>query len=109
MTRKLTEEQLSEARDAFDLADKEGTGKIKSQEVAIVLRALGHNPSQEDLQKLLAGKTEVSQDEFMDMLDEELKDEHNTEDLRIAFTVFDRDGQVKMLFVISECPGCSSN
>ena len=75
----------------------EGTGKIKSQEVGIVLRSLGHNPSQEDLHKLLAGKTEVSQDEFMDMLDEEMKDEHDAEELRIAFTVFDRDGQVKML------------
>ena len=108
MARRLTEEQLAEARDAFDLADKEGTGKIKSQEVGIVLRSLGHNPSQEDLQKLLAGKTEVSQDEFMDMLDEEMKDEHDAEELRIAFTVFDRDGQVKMLVVISECQGCSS-
>jgi len=93
MARKLTEEQITEAREAFDLADKEGTGKIKSQEVGIVLRSLGHNPSQEDLQKLLRGRTEISQDDFMDMLDEELKDEHDADELRVAFTVFDRDGQ----------------
>lgn len=97
MARKLTEEQITEAREAFDLADKEGTGKIKSQEVGIVLRSLGHNPSQEDLQKLLRGRTEISQDDFMDMLDEELKDEHDADELRVAFTVFDRDGQVNIL------------
>ena len=36
----LTEEQRTEAREAFQLVDKEGSGSIKTKEVGTVLRAL---------------------------------------------------------------------
>merc|ERR1712110_190032 len=90
----LTEEQRTEAKEAFQLVDKEGSGFIKTKEVGIVLRALGHNPSEEDLEKLLAGKEDsVNLNDFLEMLSAEVNDDMNDEELRVAFKVFDREGQ----------------
>ena len=92
----LTDEQLTEAREAFKLVDKECSGRIKTKEVGIVLRALGHNPSEEDLERLLAGKEDsVTLNDFMEMLTVELNEDVNNEELRVAFMVFDREGQVQ--------------
>ena len=94
----LTEEQRTEAKEAFQLVDKEGSGSIKSKEVGIVLRALGHNPSEEDLEKLLAGKEDsVNLNDFLEMLSAEVNDDMNEEELRVAFKVFDREGQVQLI------------
>ena len=76
--------------------DKVGSGSIKTKEVGIVLRALGHSPSEEDLEKLLAGKEDsVNLNDFLEMLSAEVNDDMNEEELRVAFKVFDREGQVQ--------------
>ena len=94
----LTEEQKTEAREAFQLVDKEGSGSIKTKEVGTVLRALGHNPSEEDLAKLLSGEEDsVRLNEFLEMLSAEVNDDMNSEELRVAFKVFDREGQVQFI------------
>ena len=94
----LTEEQKIEAREAFQLLDKEGSGSIKTKEVGTVLRALGHNPSEEDLEKLLSGREDsVSLNDFLEMLSAEVNDDMNSEELRVAFKVFDREGQVQFI------------
>ena len=63
--------------------------------VGVVLRALGHNPSQEDLAGLLAGAGEtVTEQQLLEMLGRELQEDTDGEELRIAFRVFDREGQV---------------
>jgi calmodulin len=45
----LTPEQVSELRDAFKLFDKDGDGTITSVELGVVIRALGQNPSEDEL------------------------------------------------------------
>ena len=63
--------------------------------VGVVLRALGHNPSQEELAALLEGKGEaVTEQQFLELLGRELQEDTDGEELRIAFRVFDREGQV---------------
>ena len=96
MPSKLSKEDHDEARAIFELADKEGGGKVSAKEVGHMLRSLGHNPSEQDLEKLLLGKGEdITFDKFIDMLgDGSMKDIDNEEELRVAFTVFDREGQV---------------
>ena len=97
----LTEEQKTEAKEAFQLVDKEGSGSIKTKEVGIVLRALGHNPSEEELEKLLAGKDDsVTLNDFLEMLSAEVNDDMNGEELRVAFKVFDREGQVHRIILL---------
>ena len=99
----LTEEQRTEAKEAFQLVDKEDSGSIKTKEVGIVLRSLGHNPSEEDLEKLLAGKDDtVTLNDFLEMLSAEVNDDMNGEELRVAFKVFDREGQVQKIILLTE-------
>ena len=65
--------------------------------VGVVLRALGHNPSQEELAALLEGKGKgeaVTEQQFLELLGRELQEDTDGEELRIAFRVFDREGQV---------------
>lgn len=43
---KISEQQLSEYKEAFSLFDKDGDGCIKTTEVGTVLRALGKSPTE---------------------------------------------------------------
>lgn len=44
---------LTEFRDAFSLFDKRGDGKIDSDQVGDVIRALGLNPTEADVKKIV--------------------------------------------------------
>jgi myosin light chain 6 len=64
---KITEDQQVEFRDAFSLFDKRGDGKIDSDQVGDVLRALGLNPTEVDVKKIVQeidpdGKPNVTTD-----------------------------------------------
>jgi len=96
MAGNLTEEQQGEAREAFDLADKNGSGSIQVKEVGMVVRALGMNPSDEELQEMVDGRgdgTKVSFQEFLGIVGDRMNEVDNEDELREAFAVFDRDGQ----------------
>lgn len=51
--RLLTEDQLEEYRDAFDLFDRDGNGKVSSDELGPLMRSLGSNPPDDHLQDLI--------------------------------------------------------
>nr|KAG5710668.1 hypothetical protein BaRGS_035070 [Batillaria attramentaria] len=70
----LSEEQIAEFKEAFSLFDKDGDGTITTKELGTVMRSLGQNPTEAELQDMI---NEVDAD------DEELKE---------AFRVFDKDG-----------------
>ncbi|KAJ3119164.1 hypothetical protein HK100_000450 [Physocladia obscura] len=42
-------------QEAFAFFDKEGTGKIPSTQLGLLLRSLGHNPTEAELSELAAG------------------------------------------------------
>ena len=42
----LTEEQIYEFKEAFALFDKDGDGDITTQELGVVMRQLGQNPTE---------------------------------------------------------------
>ena len=50
MADQLTEEQIAQIMDAFHLFDKDGDGIITTQELGTVMKSLGQNPSDEELQ-----------------------------------------------------------
>ena len=96
MAGNLTAEQETEVKEAFALADRNGTGSIQIKEVGMVVRALGMNPSDEELGDMLAGKGDgvhVNFDEFLDIVGPRINEIDNEDELREAFAVFDRDGQ----------------
>ncbi|CDJ50359.1 Centrin-1, related [Eimeria brunetti] len=64
-----TEQQRADIKEAFDLFDVEGTGTIDAKEVRVALRALGFEPSRDELKRLItevernkksAGNTDVT-------------------------------------------------
>ena len=44
---------LSEVKEAFSLFDKNGTGRIPTREVGTVIRSLGQNPTEQELQDIV--------------------------------------------------------
>jgi calmodulin len=46
----LTEEQIGEFHDAFGLFDTDHDGEIRSKELGAVLRHIGQNPTEAELQ-----------------------------------------------------------
>lgn len=46
----LSEEEIEEFKQAFALFDKDGDGTISSKELGTVMRSLGQNPTEQELE-----------------------------------------------------------
>ena len=94
----MSEDRLGEIKSAFDLFDHGKTGKINRKQVGTVMRAVGLNPSDDNLEKLLQNKSDdITLDDLIEMItDPNNKDAENFDDLRVAFRVFDREGEVSV-------------
>ena len=53
MADQLTEEQIAEFKEAFSLFDKDGDGTITTKELGTVMRSLGQNPNETELQHMI--------------------------------------------------------
>ena len=93
---RLTEEQIAEFRGAFKLYDKDGNKEITGKELGIVMRGIGKNPTETELQYMIYGvdidgNGVIDEHEFLTMMAEKIKEDLERE-LREAFEVFDKDG-----------------
>ncbi|XP_040993059.1 calmodulin-7-like [Juglans microcarpa x Juglans regia] len=96
MADQLTDDQISELREAFSLFDKDGDGCITAKELGNVMRSLGQNPTEPELQEMI---NEADTDnngtinfvEFLELMARVMKDAALEEELREAFRVFDKD------------------
>ena len=50
----LTEEQIAEFREAFDIFDQDGDGHINVKDFGTVMRSLGFNPSEADIKDMIS-------------------------------------------------------
>ncbi|KAM6177309.1 calmodulin-like protein 3 [Erethizon dorsatum] len=96
MANQLTEEQIAEFKEAFSLFDKDGDGCITTQELGTVMRSLGQNPTEAELQGMVNeidrdGNGTVDFPEFLGMMARKMKDTDSEEEIREAFRVFDKD------------------
>ena len=53
MTHKMSEEQIAELKDAFNMFDLDGGGSISTRELGYVMRALGMNPTEIEVVELI--------------------------------------------------------
>jgi len=53
MADQYTEEQIAEFKEAFSLFDKDGDGTIDAQELGTVLRSLGNQPTEEEVEDMI--------------------------------------------------------
>ncbi|MGH0174411.1 UNVERIFIED_CONTAM: hypothetical protein FKN15_010095, partial [Acipenser sinensis] len=88
---------LSEFKEAFSLFDKDGDGTITTKELGTVMRSLGQNPTEAELQDMINevdadGNGTIDFPEFLTMMARKMKDTDSEEEIREAFRVFDKDG-----------------
>lgn len=97
MTENLTEEQIAEFKEAFQIFDKDGDGSITTKELGTVMRSLGQNPSEEELKNMIEdvdadGSGTIDFKEFLGLMARKMKETDTEEELIEAFKVFDKDG-----------------
>ncbi|GCA64273.1 hypothetical protein KIPB_013786 [Kipferlia bialata] len=93
----LSKEQIDEYQEAFNLFDKNGDGTITTKELGTVMRSLGQNPTEAELQDMINevdadGNGTIEFIEFVNLMLRKSKNVDSEEELREAFRVFDRDG-----------------
>ncbi|CAL9137011.1 unnamed protein product [Musa textilis] len=122
MTEQLTDDQIAEFKEAFSLFDKDGdgpilsipfcchpllpldlcscsalfTGCITTKELGTVMRSLGQNPTEAELQDMINevdadGNGTIDFPEFLNLMARKMKDTDSEEELKEAFRVFDKD------------------
>ena len=80
MADQLTEEQIAEFIEAFSLTDKDGDGSITNKELVNVMRSLGQNPTEAELQDMI-NEADVNSNgmiefpEFLTMMMGKMKEE----------------------------------
>ena len=97
MADQLTEAQIAEFKEAFTLFDKDGNGTITTKELGTVMRSLGQDPTEAELQDMINevdcdGNGTIDFPEFLTMMARKMKDKDSEEEIREAFRVFDKDG-----------------
>lgn len=99
----LTEKQKSEIKEAFDLFDPDGTGKIAVKDLKVALRALGFEPTVKEIQKLVADvvpecPSSISYEEFMKIMLSKMTEKEGESEVLRAFRLFDDDKTGKISF-----------
>uniref|UniRef100_A0A8C7H2H0 Calmodulin n=1 Tax=Oncorhynchus kisutch TaxID=8019 RepID=A0A8C7H2H0_ONCKI len=88
-------EDQGEFKEAFSLFDKDGDGTITTKELGTVMRSLGQNPTEAELQDMINevdadGNGTIDFPEFLTMMARKMKDTDSEEEIREAFRVFDK-------------------
>lgn len=87
----LSLQQKNDIKQAFDYFDQGGVGKIKKKELKVILRALGFNPSNEELDRLVdinnegSGEDTIDFQEFMDIMLTKIEEKLSKDDIKYAF------------------------
>ena len=92
----LPEYQMAEVREAFRLFDLDHSGDIDLRELGTVLRALGANPSQDELAAMMAqvdddNSGRIEFEEFCKLLATKIQVTDTQAELQEAFHVFDEN------------------
>ncbi|KAL3085555.1 hypothetical protein niasHT_037296 [Heterodera trifolii] len=91
----LTVEEIQEFATAFRMFDKDGNGTMSIKELGVAMRTLGLNPTEDELLNMVneydVDGNGIDFFEFCKMM-KEMNKETDQELIRLAFRVFDKDG-----------------
>ena len=94
---KLTADEIEELKDAFAFFDKDGDGTITIKEIGIVMKSLGFNPTEAELQDIVKcidedGNGQIEADEFISLMAYKFDKGDTEQCLQESFQFFDQDG-----------------
>ena len=92
----LTDQQVEDFKLAFSLFDKDGDGSCDTTELETVMRALGQNLTDTELQDMIREVDEdesgsIDFEEFLQLMAKKLHDSDSEVEIKEAFKVFDKD------------------
>lgn len=94
----LTEEEIMEIKEAFDLFDTDGGGSIDPKELKEAMNSLGLETKNQTIYQMI---TDLDSDnsgaiefkEFLDLMTARMSDRDTKEDIRKVFRIFDEDNK----------------
>ena len=97
MLDEIPEDRRKEYKDAFEMFDKDKDGTITTKELANVMRSLNHDPTEDELNEMIAevdleGNGEIDVEEFVTVMTRRSKETDTEEEVLNAFKVFDKEG-----------------
>ncbi|EFC38333.1 predicted protein [Naegleria gruberi] len=91
----LTDEQRQEIKEAFDLFDMDGSGKIDAKELKVAMRALGFEPKKEEIKKMISGidngSGKIDFNDFLQLMTAKMSEKDSHAEIMKAFRLFDED------------------
>jgi Ca2+-binding EF-hand superfamily protein len=92
----LSENEIEELRQAFDLFDTDGSGTIDPKELRAAMRSLGLESKNQTVYQIIQdidkdSKGEIDFDEFLDLMTSKLAGSDTEEDVQKIFELFDDD------------------
>ena len=99
----LSEEQIEEIREAFNLFDTDHSGSIDYRELKAAMRALGFEVKKEELRKMITdidadGSGHIEFPEFLEMMTGKMGEKDTKEEILKVFKLFDDDSTGKISF-----------
>merc|ERR1712142_1459961 len=97
-TFQLTDDQVADFKDAFKKFDAAGAGEIPTSELGTVMRMLGHNLKDDELEECIKivgadGGGSVDIDEFLELMRTKTKEAQDEVEVKEAFRVLDKEGK----------------
>jgi centrin-1 len=92
----LSLQHTKDIKEAFDLFDVAGTGTIEGKELRVALRALGFNPTREEIEVLVGSTSQsgrIDFHEFLDIIVGKVSEPDTPEDIERAFAMLDLEGK----------------
>merc|ERR1711918_42036 len=100
---KMTDKEIAECKEAFDLFDADSGGTIDIAELGTAMEALGFKPTKAEIKKMVDdldkdGDGTIDFTEFMMLMSNKMSDKDVKDDIIKAFKLFDTEGSGKVSF-----------
>eukprot|EP01038_Epipyxis_sp_PR26KG_P009991 gene9991-13443_t len=100
---RLTQEEIAEFREIFNLVDKDGGGTITKVELAELMETLGIDASPEEIDQMISeidqdGNGDIDFEEFVIVMSRKVNASYTADQVKTAFKVFEapnRPGYIK--------------